>query len=450
MSLVNYEKTPPPMCDDEGGWHLREFQRLLDRMGNPERDLPIIHIAGTKGKGSTTHLLVELLKAQGYRRVGSFISPHIEFFRERICIDGEPISEAEFVRLLNRVRAHLPQSATSTEGFRTTFEVLTAMALEAYRAHDCEAVVLETGLGGRLDSTNVPLARVALVTAIGYDHQKVLGKTLKKIAYEKAGIIKPGTHRAILGLQKPSRQMRVLQVVQEQAEKSNVPLTICSRKNPFIQKHQADAKGFLLTAKHGEKVMEDLRFPLLGRHQLDNLESALAALQAFMEEDKHPIDPEKLRAGIAAAKGPGRMEIIRHDPVQIIDAAHCPLSSRAAIDALHLHFPDRPCVLVLGYLMDKRIDNILSELANHESVRHVYTHAPSSPRAMPSEFLAKKARKHFTNATNCETVEKALEAACQFQKQNPDCIILATGSFYSLARARHYLKKALPGFLGKV
>ncbi|MFW6304020.1 MAG: bifunctional folylpolyglutamate synthase/dihydrofolate synthase, partial [Candidatus Sumerlaeota bacterium] len=184
LGLVNYEVKPPPMRFDTQGWHLEAFGRLLERLGKPQSAFPIIHVAGTKGKGSVTRMTAALLKAGGLGKVGIFTSPHIHSFRERIAINGRPISKGDFAGIFDKVRA--TQSGDNSEGFRTTFETLTAMALVYFKEQQCDAVVLETGLGGRLDATNVPCSEIAVITSIGYDHQKVLGDTLREIAGEKA------------------------------------------------------------------------------------------------------------------------------------------------------------------------------------------------------------------------------------------------------------------------
>jgi dihydrofolate synthase / folylpolyglutamate synthase len=458
LSLVNYEKQPPPMTSDEGGWHLREFGRMLAAMGHPERAYPILHVAGTKGKGSTTRFLSTLLMAQGYKRVGSFISPHIEWFRERIAIDNEPIAESAFVDALDEVRRILaPQE---TEGFRTTFEVLTAMAFEVFRRERCEAVVLEPGMGGRLDCTNVATSRVALLTSIGFDHQKVLGKTLRQIASEKAGIIKPGTGAAVVGPQQLGRMRVVGRVAREQAASVGVPLELYSARRDPIRRIQATPHGFeldiaptyshsvlstrnsALSSPHSalsaanSQTQHSALFSMLGRHQLDNLRAALMALEAFLRLEGRAVDPEGVRRGIENCRVPGRLEVVRDEPPVLLDGAHCPLSARAAGLACQEHFPGRDVILVLGVMADKKVKAILSNFARFGRVAEVFTYTVPSPRACPGGKLARLARRHFKKVNACETVEEAMEQALAAQKRQPRALVLCTGTFYGIARAR--------------
>jgi len=443
MGLVNYEKQPPPMCGDTEGWHLEQFRQLLHRLGDPHlrdgRPAPIIHIAGTKGKGSTTRILSALLTACGWKNVGSFTSPHIAWFRERIAIDGEAISEDEFVRALDTVRRAAPPE--KGEGFRTTFETLTAMALEVFRDRGSEAIVLETGMGGRLDSTNVPTSRVAVITTIGYDHQKVLGQTLDRIAWEKAGIIKPGTDMAILGIQVPRRNAIVRKVVQEQAARAGVPLRIYSRRhNPFWEMETVTG-GFFFDLRFQKHFIENVLFPVLGQHQFANLRVALEALDAFAELQGRKIDPEGIRKGLGAVTSPGRMELVRSDLPALVDAAHCPLSAKAAIETLEEHFPGRPVILTLGLLEDKKIAAIVSALAKHPDIRLLLAHTPPSPRACLSRRLVKLAQGLFPRIEDAGDIEAALDRALAVQKETPDAVILSTGSFYTIDRATKRLMR---------
>jgi dihydrofolate synthase/folylpolyglutamate synthase len=514
LSLVNYEKQPPPMCADTEGWHLREFSRMLTGMGHPERAFPILHVAGTKGKGSTTRFLSTLLMAQGYKRVGSFTSPHIEWFRERIALNNQPVSEAAFVDALEAARAVLPQHPS--EGFRTTFEVLTAMALDFFRRERCEAVVLETGLGGRLDCTNVATARLALITAIGFDHQKVLGKTLGQIVREKAGIIKPGTGVALVGPQPLGRMRVVGRVAREQAAAAGVPLEIYDARRDPIRRAEASERGFELDVVVGisspralaprgkapsvlsplssvlspqssalstqssvlspqssvlspqssalstqssvlspqssvlspqssalstqhSALLRGVVFPMLGRHQLDNLRAALMALEAFARLEGRAVDPKGVRRGIEACGVPGRLEVVRWEPPVLLDGAHCPLSARAAGQACAEHFPGRDMILVLGMMADKKIEAILSNLRRFGGAAQVFAYTAPSPRACGEEKLAKLARRHFPWVETCGTMEKALEHALAAQSRRPGALVLCTGTFYGIAQARRYL-----------
>ncbi|MBN1865727.1 bifunctional folylpolyglutamate synthase/dihydrofolate synthase [Candidatus Sumerlaeota bacterium] len=434
LDLVNYEVRPPPMCADREGWHLREFGRLLRRLGNPERAFPIVHVAGTKGKGSTTRFLVSLLAAQGWKRVGAFTSPHLESFRERISIDGKPVFETAFVQALRAVRGAHPE--LRAEGFRTTFEMLTAMAFWTFRRRKCEAVVLETGLGGRLDSTNAAPSRVAVITAIGYDHQRVLGRSIEAIAREKAGIVKPGARIAVLGPQPSRHRAAVIDCVRRRARSVKVPLRVYDPRRDPIRSAVPDGGGFSIDVEWNGRCVDGIRLNLLGRHQLDNLRTALLALDAFARVEKREIRPDRLRAGIENARSPGRMEIVRRHPLVIADGAHCGLSARAAAAACADHLAGRPIVLVLGALRDKNHRAIVEGLARNRDIREVFVYPPDSPRACPAENLAALASRRFRRVRAFEDEGRALAAALEIQERRPDTVVLASGSTYGVATVR--------------
>jgi dihydrofolate synthase/folylpolyglutamate synthase len=440
LSLVNYEVLPAPARGDQEGWHLGEFTRFLADLGNPQSCYPVVHVAGTKGKGSTTRLISSILTALGWRRVGSFTSPHIESFRERIAVDNAPISEAEFVEALGAVRPACPERPH--EGFRTTFEALTAMALHHFRGRGCEAAVLETGLGGRLDCTNAVSARVAVLTAIGFDHQRVLGRTLREIAYEKAGIIKPGTAVAVVGPQLPRRAAVVMREASRQASAAGVPLeTFETTRDPIVRAEPLPF-GWIVDLRTEAGEAAGVRLEALGRHQLDNLRTALLAVDAFARLEGRSLSVGGIRKGVEAFRAPGRMEVLRQEPAVIADSAHCPLSARAAIDACAEHFPGCRVMLVLGLLGDKNHRLILESLRRGGRIDAVFTHTPSSPRAHTGEALAALARRHFENVVSCKDVGEALWRAMRGQRRTPSAVVLATGTTYSVAEARMVFAEA--------
>jgi len=437
LGQVNYEVKPPPMKTDEEGWHLEAFRRLLECLGNPEQTLPVIHVAGTKGKGSTTRLLVSLLRAAGWKRVGSFTSPHIDEFRERIAVDNEAISPQAFVEALEAVRSVLTENSAG-EGFRTTFETLTAMAFWHFHRIGCDAVVLETGLGGRLDTTNVVTARVALVTTIGFDHQKVLGGTLRAIAGEKAGIVKPGTGQALVGFQLPRRRRLVETVVEEQARKTGVPVRFVGRESNPIVRAATHPWGFDLDLDYRGHRLCGVRFPILGQHQLGNLQGVLGALDAFARLEGKDFDPETLRPGLESIQIPGRLERIGTEPDILVDGAHCPASAGAASQALADHFPGRPVVLMLGVLGDKNVRSMLKAFAQGPArIVRCFTWTPPSPRALEGAVLAEWAGKYLGQTRACETAEEAATLALEACRQSGEnTLVLATGSIYGIGPAR--------------
>ena len=366
-----------------------------------------------------------------------FTSPHIESFRERIAIDNQPISEKDFAAALDAVRKHLPERTENDPGFRTTFETLTAMALHYFREKKCEAVVLETGLGGRLDATNVVTAKVALLTSIGYDHQRVLGNTLKQIAGEKAGIIKPGTGVALIGPHSARRMRIVRNAAMQRAKSARVPLRFFDWKNESVWKFSPVEGGFRLIVRAFGLEVKNVHFPLLGRHQLDNLRSALLACEAFVGTSKS-ITAEQLRAGIEACASPGRLELVRKNPPALVDGAHCVLSSAAAARAMREHFPGNKIVIVLGVLADKNHEDILEQLAACDCPL-LLTYTPPSPRAYKAQDLAQQAKSFFKKVHACASAEEAVQAALTYQQQHPNTVVLCTGTFYGIAATRNAL-----------
>ncbi len=436
MRLVNYETQPPPAHRDDEGWHLDAFTKRLAALGHPERACPILHLAGTKGKGSSTMLLVALLKQMGYKRVGSFTSPHMRYFRERISINAQAMSERDFVSVLNGLRESF--SDRGTQGMRTTFELLTAMAFVWFKAQKCQAVVLETGLGGRLDCTNVAPSRVALITAIGFDHQKILGRTLAEITREKAGIIKAETSTVVLAPQLPRRQKTVQRVVFQQAQKSSAELLLCSETNNPIQDARPDTEGWELELKWNEQQINGLRFPVFGHHQLNNLHGALAAAEAFGKVDGRTIKTSGLKRALLDYQSPGRLERADTQQVVLLDAAHCGMSARAAIESISEHFPDRQILLVLGLLGDKNQRRILQGFARGGKVDRLFTYSAPSPRGCSGKALADQAKSIFKNVTAYDTLVKSLEAAFGLQKKHQQNILLVSGTTYSISQARDW------------
>ena len=439
LSLVNYEVLPPPMTGDAEGWHLRQFSEALGRIGNPQLSYPIIHIAGTKGKGSTARLIGNLLSALGWQRVGTFTSPHIDSFRERIAINGEPISPEDFAQALSAVKTSVGNEAS--EGFRTTFETLTAMALQHFKTKNCDAVVLESGMGGRLDSTNAVTSRIAVITAIGFDHQRVLGDTIQAIAGEKAGIVKPGTAMAILGPQVSSRRKRVAAVVGEHAQPASARLEIYDPKIDPVAECRIEKSTQILNLRIGQDILENVQFNVMGAHQLDNLRTALMVAKAFCDMDGREFKPDLIKQGIEAFRSPGRLELVCSWPVTIADSAHCPLSIKASLEACSLHYKGMPIILALGLMRDKKPEPILREIAKFKNIRHIITYTPASPRARSGEDLAAIARRFVNTDVRCrEDILAASETAFECLRENWASVVLATGTTYSVGTFRRYIQ----------
>ena len=336
------------------GLHVEEA--LLGRMGNPQRGLACIHVAGTNGKGSVCALLDSIFRAAGYR-TGRYTSPHLVRFNERICVNGEPITDAALgplavlgERVAEMVEKELGQAPTF-------FEVTTAMAFQYFREQKVDVVLLETGLGGRLDATNVVTPLVSVITSIGMDHMAYLGPELESIAREKCGIIKAG---------RP-----VVSGVREEPARGVIRAEAARRRAPLVEAWEAvsvQAKG---VGMEGQKVVVEsaggisgtLMLPLLGPHQLDNLGVALAVVDLLQGEGTFEGLMAAVKRGVAGARWPGRCEILSRDPLTILDGAHNPAAAERLAETLEQLAGKAPVGLVCGFCGDKDVRGFFRAMA---------------------------------------------------------------------------------------
>ncbi|MCK4450833.1 MAG: bifunctional folylpolyglutamate synthase/dihydrofolate synthase [Anaerolineae bacterium] len=351
-SLADYEKTrieryTPEMLD------LSRVERLLAAVGNPHTRFPTVHIAGTKGKGSTAAMSEACLRVAGYR-TGFYTSPHMHTFRERIQVDRRKIAREEVVALVEEVRPLIER----TPGV-TYFEAITAIGFLHFARSKVEVAVVEVGLGGRLDATNVLTPEVSVITSLSLDHTYLLGNTLAEIAREKAGIIKPG----IPAVSAPQRAeaIKVLEAVSQERGSS---LTEVGRDWDY-DPGSADLDGQAFTARRitggGSELDGEYWIPLLGRHQLENATNAIAALD-IMHQRGFRVPVEAVREGLRSVHWPGRMEILSREPLVIVDGAHNPYSAQVLRRALEEWFPDRRWMLVFGASADKDTAGMLKVL----------------------------------------------------------------------------------------
>jgi dihydrofolate synthase / folylpolyglutamate synthase len=402
LGRINYERTA------EIPYHQRQLKldrmrQLLTRLGQPDAGLKIVHVAGTKGKGSTSAMIAGILSAAGYR-TGLFSSPHLDRIEERFAVDGQPCTASELVALIDRLRPviHTMDTETAGEGEAaggpTYFDVTTAMAIVHFVERQVDAAVLEVGLGGRLDSTNVCLPAVSVITSISFDHMKQLGSTLSAIAREKAGIIKPGVP-VISGVTPPEAQV----VIAEVAQAHGCRLIQWGRdfeveyRGPRGQARQGekepgkqgDTQGkidFEYRVTGQEHRIADVRLAMRGPHQAANAAVALATI----EELRHQgwcVSAEAMRLGLSRTVLPARVELISREPIVVLDAAHNAASARALVAAIgEIDRPSRR-TLVVSISHDKDVQAILRELVPHFD-RFLVTQYLENPRAVPAESLA--------------------------------------------------------------
>lgn len=394
---------------------------LLELLGSPQQSYPSIHIAGTNGKTSVARIIDALLTAL-HRRTGRIVSPHLQSAVERISIDGKPISPAQYVETYRELEPFIElvdQQSEAAGGPRMSkFEVLTAMAFAAFADAPVDVAVVETGLGGRWDATNVINAPVAVITPIGMDHTDYLGDTLAEIAGEKAGIITRQEREtvpsgfdldtvAIIGRQAPEAMEVLL------AETVRADAAVAREDSEFtILDRQVAIGGQLLTLQGLGGVYPEIFLPLHGEHQAHNAVLALAAVEAFFGAgSERQLDIDAVRAGFAAASSPGRLERVRSAPTVFIDAAHNPAGATALAQALGDEFDFRYLVGVLSVMADKDVDGILEALEPAFDMI-VVTHN-GSPRAMDVEALAARAEERFgpERVAVAATLPDAIETA---------------------------------------
>ncbi len=422
LSFTDYEKLPAFLYRADN-FDLRRMTELLDRLGNPHFTSPAIHIAGTKGKGSTAAMITSALSAAGYR-TGLYTSPHLHTFRERITVDGEMITEDEFSALTEKLQPEIDEvNRRHNYGEITTFEILTALAFALFAERRVDFQVLEVGLGGRLDATNVVIPRIAVITSISLDHAEVLGDSMAEIAGEKAGIIKPGT--LVISAPQPKE---VEAVIEEVCRHNEVSLITVGRDVTW-RKLKSDLSGQFLEVK-GKAGSHKLIIPLLGEHQLENAAVAVAALEAL------DIGVKDIARGLAQVQWPGRLEILRHEPLFLADGAHNADSANRLRETIekYLHF-DR-LILILGVSSDKDIAGIVGELAPMSSL--VIVTRSRHPRALEPASLLEELEKQGVKGELVESVSSAAERAMEMA--GPRDLICATGSLFVAAEAREYIK----------
>lgn len=419
-------------------FNLDRMVRLMRLMGDPHRRYPTLHLAGTKGKGSVSSLCASALTAGGYR-TGFYTSPHLEDFRDRFRIDGRWISPEAVTEIVSRLQAFAPQ----VPGI-TTFELTTAIGFEWFAQEGVDVAVIEVGLGGRLDATNVLMPLVSVITALSYDHMALLGDTLTLIAGEKAGIIKPGVP-VVSALQHAESQA----VLERVAAERGSALTLVGRDVFFKPvAHALDGQTFdVWTADEarqlaalraaGQTVAEwrptRLEIPLLGAHQVENAATAYAALQALRAEGL-PLSADAIRDGFRTVKWPGRFELMGQAPYVVVDGAQNRESARRLREAVDAYFPDRRLILVFGASADKDIAGMFTELLPRAA--SVITTQAVHPRAAdPDELLATVRGQGFAGPVEpVGQVHRALKRARELA--GPDDVILASGSLFVVSEAR--------------
>ena len=421
-SLTDYEKTRIQRYTPET-LDLSRVERLLEAVGNPHTRFRSVHIAGTKGKGSTAALCESGLRAAGYR-TGLYTSPHLHTFCERIQVAGRKIPRDEVVALVAELRPVIERIPGVT-----TFEAITALGFLYFARSGVEVAVVEVGLGGRLDATNVITPEVSIITSLSLDHTYLLGDTLASIAREKAGIIKP----AVPVVSAPQRAAAI-KVIEAVSRERNAPLVEVGRDWDY-EPGPADFDGQQFTARRHAAEPSPLdgeyRLPLLGRHQLENATSAIAALD-ILRGRGFDLPPEAVRQGVATVRWPGRLEILQRDPPVVVDCAHNPYSAQVLRRALEEWFPGQRWILIFGASHDKDIAGMLRALLPISE--YLIVTRSDHPRAAAPIELADLAASVGGGAEVSVNVKKALRRGLSLM--NPGDGLLITGSIFVVANAR--------------
>ncbi len=405
---------------------LQRVAALLDSLGNPHRSFNSVLIAGTKGKGSTSAFTESMLRAAGHD-TGLYISPHLHTFRERIRIRGEYISEAKVAELVERLR---PQFEAVPD--LTAFELMTSLAFVAYAEAGVRVAVLEVGLGGRLDATNVVDPAVAVITSISYDHMNVLGDTLTLIAREKAGIIRPGA-LVVSAPQVPE----AMTMIEEVCEGRRAELIVVGEEEYRWQPGHISLRG-----QSFEVGGQSYWIPLLGLHQLVNATNALAAVDALERRSGIRVPVAARRQGLRDTEWPGRLEVLSRRPYLVVDSAHNGDSALKLRLALAEIFPGRRATLVFGASHDHPFGESLQQLL--PAARRVILTRSQHPRATPPETLAQAAAGLGFAAETAPTVREALALA--LDGADKEALICVTGSIFTVAEARveWFVRAGLP------
>lgn len=417
---------------------LGRIEALLDLLGNPQRAYPTVHLTGTNGKTSTARMVDSLLRAHGLR-VGRYTSPHLSSVRERISIEGEPVSEERFVDIYREVQPVASYVDSEAEEPLTYFDLTTALAFAAFADAPVDVGVVEVGLGGVDDSTNVIQARTCVITPIGLDHTEWLGDTLEDIALAKVGIVHKGA-TLICATQPPEAMEPILRHCAE------VGATIAREGQEFgVLGRSLAVGGQVLTLQGLSGVYEGIHLPLHGAHQAQNAALALATVEAFLGAgSQRALDASVVQEGFAGVTSPGRLERVRSAPAILLDAAHNPAGVSALVTALGEEFDFRRLVAVLGVLEDKDVRGMLDRL--EPAVDAVVVTRNTSPRAMPVAQLAELAIEAFgEDRVHAVTdLPDAIERAVALAEEDLELGlggvgVLVTGSVITVADARKLL-----------
>jgi len=397
-------------------FNLNRMFALMESLGNPQMKYPIIHVAGTKGKGSTSALCAAGLQAAGYK-TGLYTSPHLLDYTERIQINGEPISHEQLIELVEEIQPHVAKIE-----MLTTFEITTALAFMAFAKYGATAAVFEVGLGGRLDATNIVTPKVAVITSLSYDHTAVLGNTLALIAGEKAGIIKTG----VPVVSSPQKD-EALEVLQRVAKEKNSDITLVGQDVGFERIGSSlEGQSLRITYYAMRNEPTPIWIPLLGSHQVENAATAYTALKT----SGIPITDEQIKLGFSQVQWRARFEVVRSEPPVIFDSAHNQDSFEKLRETLDEYFPDKKVYLIFGASEDKNIPGMFAEMK--PKIQKIIITRADHPRALSVEQISGLADQAGAGWEAVVPVKEALRRALELSA-NDGSIVLSAGSMFVTA-----------------
>jgi dihydrofolate synthase/folylpolyglutamate synthase len=407
-------------------WDLKRIERLLARLDNPQNVAKSVHVAGTKGKGSTSAMIASILKEAGYK-VGLYTSPHLLSYTERIQVNGKPVDEGDWAKLTELIKPHVEaENRVGDLGQLTTFEIFTAMAFLHFKRVKADWQVIEVGLGGRIDATNVIKPEVCVITSISYDHMDVLGDTLGKIAKEKAGIIKAGAEV----VSSPQFQ-EAMEVIERVCREKGVRLVKVGQDVMWeAGKFDSEGQNFKVKGLKGEY---NLWIPLLGEHQIENAANAVAVAERLVERGVE-IKSEDIVAGLRSVDWPGRLQVLGKEPWVVVDGAHNAYSMQRLGEALERYFRCEKLTLILGFGNDKDVAGMTEEAA--KITGDIILVASRHPKAMKPEALRAEFQKHRITPRVTENVKEAIKLARE--GAGPNDLVCAAGSIFVIAEVMEY------------
>ncbi|MDQ1144854.1 dihydrofolate synthase/folylpolyglutamate synthase [Bacillus sp. SORGH_AS 510] len=410
---------------------LKRMEWMMDKLGSPENKIKTIHVGGTNGKGSTVTYLRNILEAAGYT-VGTFTSPYIEQFNERISVNGKPISDEELVKLANVIRPLADELEETELGGPTEFEVITAMSFYYFaEMGKVDVVVYEVGLGGRFDSTNIIHPLTSIITNIGLDHTNILGNTYEEIAFEKAGIIKEHTP-IFTAVKHPG----ALKVIEKQAENMKAPIYRLN-KEFFISEHESKAKGEIFNLTTPTQTLYGIEISMIGKHQTENAALAVCAAEYLNQEGSFAISEQAIRDGLKNAYWPGRFEILSDKPLVIIDGAHNEEGITALVHELSTRYHERNIHIVFAALKDKKLDEMIAKL--DQVANQISFVSFDFPRAAAGEELLKISQSSNKVAVS-DWKTYLLE---EIETLDSTGMLVITGSLYFISEIKPHLCKYL-------